>query len=421
MAERSAISRRTLLKGLLGGAALMLAPIPLRTGLAKEPITIGLQADLTGVLPDYGYWHEKVIRAAVERINELGGIAGREVELLVEDTATSADIGRDKLVKLAQEGASFVIGSQHSGVCLASLPLAQELKVIYFPMGEATEITGEEGNRYVFRANHSVRSHAQVGHRWAVENLGRKWTIIAADYAFGRSHAREWPPLLEKVGAEVLDTIFIPMETTDFLPFLTKVSPQTEVLFHVFPGVNALRFLTAAGELGLLERVNVFGVICTIDGIKMEDVPAIEGSWYVSNHPRRLEDVPQELREFDECFREHVGVTAEGTEEGTGRPTTGSHYWYGWEIVHLIKMAVEETGWRSKADNPQVIRYLEGIELKPGLGFPQGEKFIRSEDHQAFHDHYLELFEEQHLQVVEQFDKDEAVYDPEVDYREQEL
>jgi branched-chain amino acid transport system substrate-binding protein len=421
MTGTRALSRRTFLKGVLGGAALMLAPITLRTSWGGEPITIGLQADLTGVLPDYGYWHEKVFHAAVEKINEEGGIAGREVQPLVEDTATSADIGRDRLLSLAGQGASFVIGSQHSGVCLASLPLARELKVIYFPMGEATEITGEEGNRYVFRANHSVRSHAQVGHRWAVENLGKKWTIIVADYSFGRSHAREWPPLLESMGAEVLETIFIPLETADFFPFLSQVSPETEVLFHVFPGVNALRFLTAAGELGLLERVNVFGVICTVDGIRMEDVPAIEGSWYVSNHPRRLEDVPQELKEFEERFRGRVGVTPEGTEEGTDRPTTGSHYWYGWEIVHLIKRAVEETGWRSPQDHPEVIRFLEGIEITPGFGFPQGEKFIRAEDHQAFHDHYLELFEERHLQVVEQFDKEEAVYDPEVDYREQQL
>ncbi len=414
------MTRRTFLKTVAASATLA-ALWPMQIRSAQEPIVIGLQADLTGSLPDYGYWHDKVVRAAISKLNNEGGITGREVRLLVEDTATNSDVGRDKLNKMVQEGADFIIGSQHSGVSLASLPVAQELKTVYFPLGEATEITGPAGNRYIFRANHSVRSHAQVAHRWAVENLGRRWTIIVADYAFGRSHASEWPPLLQSVGAQVLDTIFIPLDTVDFVPFLSQVNPDTEVLFHVFPGANALRFLTTAGELGLLERVKVFGVICTVDGIKLEDVPAIEGSWYVSNHPHRLTDVPESLKEFDTQFRNQVGVTPQGTEEGTGRHTTGSHYWYGWEIVHLIKEAVEETGWQGQSDHPKIVQYLEGIQIAAGFEFPQGDKFIRAQDHQAFHDHYLERFAQGALHVTQRMDKQEAVYDPLVDYTKQEL
>ncbi len=415
------ISRRAFLKGALGSAALTVLPLRVSSVSAQEPIAVGLQADLTGVLPDYGYWHQKVIQAAVTKLNDEEGIDGREVRLLIEDTATNADVGRDKLVKLAQQGASIVIGSQHSGVSLASLPLAQELKVIYFPMGEATEITGEAGNRYAFHLNQSVRSHAQVAHHWAAENLGRRWTIVVADYAFGRSHAREWPPLLQSMEAEVLETIFIPLETTDFLPFLSQVDPRTEVLFHVFPGVNAFRFLTAASELGLLESMVAFGVIGTIEGLVLEDVPALEGSWYVSNHPRRLDQVPEDRREYDAAFREAVGVTPEGTEVDTGRPTTGSHYWYGWEILYLLKRAMEETGWRSQDDHPELIRFLEGVEIQKGFDFPQGDKFLRAPDHQAFHDHYIERLIDGKLIVAEHFDKSLAVYEPLADYTGQEL
>ena len=411
------MKRRTLLKVLASSATLAL--FPRQRGSAKEPIVIGLQADLTGSLPDYGYWHDKVVRAAISKLNSEGGIADREVKLLVEDTATNTDIGRDKLTKMIQAGADFIIGSQHSGVSLASLPLAQELKTVYFPLGEATEITGEAGNRYIFRANHSVRSHAQVAHRWAVETLGKRWTIIVADYAFGNSHASEWPPLLAKAGAEVLSIIKIPLSTVDFLPFLSQVSLSTEVLFHVFPGANALRFLTTASDLGLLQKTKAFGVICTVDGIKLQDVPAIEGSYYVSNHPHRLVDVPENLRDFDTRFREQAGVSPQGTEVDTGRSTTGSHYWYGWEIMYLLKKAIEETGWQSRSDHSKIVQYLEGLQLTAGFGFPQGDKFIRAQDHQAFHDHYLERFEQGELRVTQRIDKQQAVYDPSVDYTQQ--
>jgi len=245
--------------------------------------------------------------------------------------------------------------------------------------------------------------------------------VFVVDYAFGRSHAREWPPLLQGVGAEVLDTIFIPLETTDFLPYLSRVSPDTEVLFHVFPGVNALRFLQAAAELGLLETMTTFATIDTLEGIAADEIPALEGSWYVSNHPRRLDQVPEDRRAFDAAFREAVGVTPDGTEEGTGRTTVGSHYWYGWEIVHLLRRAMEETGWRSPKDHPELIRFLEGVELQKGTGFPQGDAFLRAQDHQGFHDYYIERVVAGRLLVEEHFDKELAVYEPQADYTAESL
>ena len=59
-----------------------------------EPIKIGLIADNTGSLAHYGHSHEVVAKAAVAKINAEGGIAGRPVELLVEDTESQPTTGR---------------------------------------------------------------------------------------------------------------------------------------------------------------------------------------------------------------------------------------------------------------------------------------------------------------------------------------
>ncbi|MBI1741789.1 ABC transporter substrate-binding protein [Candidatus Acetothermia bacterium] len=414
------LTRRTFIKTTLGLGAAAPALFFSHTYSQAKPLILGLQADLMGSLLDYGYWHDRVVRAAIKKLNQEGGIAGREIQLLVEDTETNSETGRRKLQKMADAGADFVIGSQSSAVAIASLPLAQELKLVYFTLGEATEITGEAGNRYIFRPNHSVRSHATVAYKWAVENLGKRWTILVADYAFGQSHAAEWPPLIKSVGGEVLNVFAIPLSTQDFVPFLSKVDrARTEVLFHVFPGANALRFMTQAAEQGLFDKAHVFGVICTVDGIRLEDVPKIEGSWYLSNHPHRLEDVPAKIKPFDEQFRQLIGATAEGNELNTNRSTTGSHYWYGWEAMHLLKRAVEETNWKSKSNNPELIKFLEGIKVEAGLAFPQGDKFIRAEDHQAFHDHYIERFEGGKLRVKLRLEKEKAIYAPLANYSKQ--
>ena len=408
-------TRRRFLTSTLAGAAV--AAFPWRFARGQAPITIGHQVDLTGALPEYGYWHDKVVQAAVDRINDEGGIAGREVGRLREDTATDAGQARDKLVKMADAGADIVLGSQHSGVSLGSLPVAPELDLVYFPMGEATDITGQAGNPNVIRVNHSVMSHAQVAHEWAVENLGSRWTIVVAGYSFGESHATAWPPLLDDVGGEVLRTITVPLGTSDFVPFLSQVPPETDVLFHVFPGSGALRFLQTADDLGIVQGRSVFGVIGTVEGIDLTGLPSLEGSVFISNHPRRLDQVPEAIRPFDASFREAVGVDADGREIGSGRVITGSHYWYGWEILHLLKRAIEATGWRDARDNAELIRFFEGAEAAASPDFFQGDLRVRAEDHQGFHDHYIERLGPNGLEVVERFELVESVYPATVDYR----
>ena len=74
-----------------------------------------------------------------------GGIAGRKVELAVEDTESNPAAGARKLRSLIQRRkASFIVGSVHSGIMLASIPIATELKTPYFSCGEATEATGTD-------------------------------------------------------------------------------------------------------------------------------------------------------------------------------------------------------------------------------------------------------------------------------------
>ena len=68
------------------------------------------------------------------------------------DTESNPAAGARKLRSLIQrERASFIVGSVHSGIMLASIPVATELKTPYFSAGEATEATGSKGTRYSFR------------------------------------------------------------------------------------------------------------------------------------------------------------------------------------------------------------------------------------------------------------------------------
>lgn len=85
-------SRRTLLKaGLIIGAAQITSPFTIKAR-AEEPIKIGVDNPSTGTLAALGKNGRFGCEMAVEEINAKGGILGRPVELLFEDS-TSSDAG----------------------------------------------------------------------------------------------------------------------------------------------------------------------------------------------------------------------------------------------------------------------------------------------------------------------------------------
>jgi branched-chain amino acid transport system substrate-binding protein len=206
------VSRRSFLATALGGGALSAgASLTLTKDLfaqASGPIVIGHHCDLTGVISSWGYWHDKAAKAAVELINKGGGISGRKVELVTEDTESNPAPGARKLRNLIQRSnAEFIVGSVHSGVMLAALPIASELKTPYFSTGEATEVTGAKGTRFSFRTGTDTYSIAAASMPWCVGNFGKVWTIVYADYAWGQSTNQESKHFIEKAGGKVLASI----------------------------------------------------------------------------------------------------------------------------------------------------------------------------------------------------------------------
>src|SRR3954471_10764850 len=228
------LTRRSFLEtALAGGALASTASLTITSDLfaqASGPIVIGHHCDLTGVISSWGYWHDKAAKAAVDIINKGGGIAGRKVELVTEDTESNPASGARKLRNLIQRSnAEFIVGSVHSGVMLAAIPIATELKTIYFSTGEATEATGAKGTRYSFRTGTDTYSIAAASMPWCVENFGKTWSIIYADYAWGQSTNQESKLFIEKAGGKVLNAIPVPLDAKDFVPYLAQISADTEV------------------------------------------------------------------------------------------------------------------------------------------------------------------------------------------------
>jgi branched-chain amino acid transport system substrate-binding protein len=84
-----------------------------------------------------------------------------------------------------------------------------------------------------------------------------------------------------------------------------------------------------------------------------------------------------------------------------------SHGWQAWEDIFAIKQAVEASGYKARKDVEGVIQALEGIQLKNSLAHPQGDKYIRKEDHVGIIDCYISRVENGKLAVKRRIPKEE--------------
>jgi branched-chain amino acid transport system substrate-binding protein len=407
----SNVSRRKFLERTLGASAVAgLGNLAIMTDVFAQssgPIVIGHHCDLTGFISSWGLWHDKAAKAAVDIINEGGGIAGRKVELVTEDTQSDPAAGARKLRNLIQRSnAEFVVGSVHSGVMLSAIPIASELKTIYFSTGEATEATGSKGTRYSFRTGTDTYSIAAASIPWCVENFGKVWTIIYADYAWGQSTNQESKAFIERSGGKVLKSIAVPLDTKDYVPYLAQISADTEVLLPAFIGSMSVAFYTQAKNMGLDKKVKMFSSSASIEAIAPDDVQgAAEGVYFFENFPRMLK---AKNDAYHKEFNKRLGIDdVDAREIGGRRVMDKSHAWQSWEDMFALKQAIEASGYKTRKDGEGVIRALEGMQMKNSLGHPQGDKFIRAEDHVGIVDCYISRVENGKLEVKKRIPKEE--------------
>jgi len=406
-------SRRSALKGL--GAAATASVVSLAGCLGSEGgdgIHIGLQADNTGALSAYGYWHERIVENYVDELNDNGGIDGEDVQVSVEDTETDAQTGIQAFRALAErEGVDFVIGSQDSSVAIATNRLAKELEVPYFPIGEAPSITGEDGNRWTVRHNHDTQLQANVAVQHGLD-LGTDWTIIYQDYAFGQQYRDAIEDLFEGQDGTILESIGVPVGETDLASYLNQVPDDTEVLFNALIGGSSVNFLQQSSELGVSgERV---GAIASIEGINVGELgESAEGAEYATMTPRNPDEMGTDAYEN---FIEVADV------EGSGEVPVGGHWTASYEAVSWIKDAVEATDWSGGDDHQAFIEWFEdGPSVDGGDAYPQGPKYFRGEDHQCFMNMFVERIEDGELTVVNEVEFSEPPFEPRANLAGQEF
>ncbi|MXZ02145.1 MAG: ABC transporter substrate-binding protein [Chloroflexi bacterium] len=198
-----------------------------------EPYRIGVMESLTGPGETYGTVANQAKQLAVEEINAAGGVNGRMIELVVEDSKCSAQDAITAYNKLTDvDEVKIILGTSCSGAMLGAAPLAEEDGTILFS-GLATNPDIATAGDYIFRTS---MSDAQLGVDtgnllWAdgIRNLA---TITeSTDYAEGvrRTSVAQF----EKRGGTVVAEERYASDVTDFRTQLTKLTNANPDAIHL--------------------------------------------------------------------------------------------------------------------------------------------------------------------------------------------
>lgn len=390
---------------------------------SDEPIRIGFQAHRTGIGAVYGRWYERTTNAAAEYINNMGGIAGRPVQIVAEDDGTDPKRGADVVEKLAtQHNVDFVYGTLFSHVVMGSAPRAGELKIPYFVVSEGYHVASGKLNRYVFQpCITDVRSQITAVSDWMFNNLGKKVTIIFPDYAFGYDH-RDYASAAAKRNGGSATLIPIPPTETSFTRYFTKIPRDTEVIYHVMVGPGVLTFVRELGEHFGSRRPELFGFIDSLEGVNIQSpgLEFLDGTYFWEAMPRYADGYATAAAQV---YRDAVGVDANGASKADSKDVaTYSHMFGCWETLFAIKEAVEQSGYRSKKDYPALIETVEGFTgFNEGIAHPQGAKLFNGKTHQCYGQQFISKVDNGKLNVVHRTSIADGLYDPETDYTKMSL
>src|SRR5690242_3466415 len=194
--------RRTVLKSAAAAATLQAASPFISKARGETPLRIGMVDPLTGVYAAPAQNEVIGAKLAVEEINAKGGIIGRPVELLVEDSANDVGTGVQKVRKLIdRDGVDFVIGDVNSAIALAMSQVTNEKRKLHIVSGGHTDaITGTECKWNVFRVCNTTVMETNSISDLLFQKYGKKWHFITPDYAFGHTLQAGLEKNLKKLG-----------------------------------------------------------------------------------------------------------------------------------------------------------------------------------------------------------------------------
>jgi branched-chain amino acid transport system substrate-binding protein len=363
------LTRRAVVKAAAAAAAWQLTPRFVSRALAAEPVKIGFDDTLTGTYAANGKNTLVGCQLAVEQINASGGILGRPVTLLVEDS-TSGDAGTavQKARKLIdRDRVSFIIGNVNSALSLAIGQVTNEKGILHVvPGGHTDAVTGTSCHWNVFRVCNTTQMEAAAVASELIK-AGKRWYYITPDYAYGHTLQDGLQKEAAKLGGTTAGADLTPLGTTDYSSYLIKAqAANPDVILFLIQGADMINALKQAVQFGLDKRFHLAGAQQELEALEGLPPEARVGTWVFEWYWIQ-QNVPH-LDEFVAAIRKRTG----------GKVPT-ARTWQGFASVWSCALAARAA---KSLEALRMAKALENMKLPPEVGLMPSPPFYRAGDHQ---------------------------------------
>jgi branched-chain amino acid transport system substrate-binding protein len=364
------LDRRTVIKTAVAAGVAQIASPFIITARAADAIKIGMVDPLTGAYAAVAQNEVIGAKFAVEQINAKGGVLGRPLELLVEDSANDVGTGVQKTRKLIErDQVSFIVGDVNSGIAQAMAQVTAEKKVLHVVSGGHTDgITGKDCKWNVFRVCNTTRMEANAVTELLFNKYGKKWHFITPDYSFGHTLFQGCEADLKQLGGTVTGNELTPLGTTDFSAYLIKArAANPDVLVVLVQGNDMVNCLKQIAQFGIDKQIHVAGTQQELEAVEAMPPEARVGVWMFEWYWKQAAGTPG-LDQFIAEVRKRSG----------GKVPT-ARTWFGYVTIHAYALACEKA---RSVEAKAVARTLADMELPPEIKLQPNKVYFRGGDHQ---------------------------------------
>ncbi len=249
-------SRRKLLQAGAASAGAIVLGFPGIVQSQSDKIKIGHLTPLTGFLGALGEYAVMGIKMATEEINASGGVMGRQLEVMSEDSVNPATASTKAQRMLERDGVAFLMGEINSASAQTIMQVAARNKRLFLQIGARSDVLrGKNCNRYTFHVDIPVTVMVNAaGQALARDGLikGKRIFALTSDYLFGHDLAKAAKAFIAANGGTVIGDELTATDTTDFSPFLLKIRQAKPDLVATNLGGNQVtNFVKQYAEFGL--------------------------------------------------------------------------------------------------------------------------------------------------------------------------
>lgn len=322
------------------------------TSVSSEPIKIGILADLTGPFTTYGTSLANSAQLAIKEVNAKGGIAGREITVIVEDAQTDVSATVDKARTLVQsDKVDLVMGPIGSDANDAAYKTVVEEggKLLFY----TETFEGGKCNELYFSFGAVPAQQIRPLIPVLQKEYGPKAMLFGADYVWPRRSFEIAKPIIAENNGTVVAELYLPLIAEDFSELVRTVrEKQPDYIFSLYPAVwgSALKALDDAGLLGGVGIGTIF--LGDPDFAGVADLA--EGS-YTALPFFTVADAPG-ARPFLDAYAASFGA---------GQIPSGGEGVGAYDAVYLYKAAVEKAG---STDPKAVAAALPGLSFEGPTG-----------------------------------------------------